>query len=194
LIRSSLKHRRRPLDWRQSSCIDRAEETARINIGRGARARELQMPTWEGYAPLQLLLVEDSPGDVRLTLEAFRWANPSVKLHVATDGAEAVAFLWHQGKHHSAPRPDLILLDLNLPKMDGRAVLALIKEDSALKTIPTVVLTTSAANEDVVKSYQLQANCYLTKPLELNEFEALVESINDFWLKKARLPYQPSNE
>jgi chemotaxis family two-component system response regulator Rcp1 len=146
------------------------------------------------YPPVQLLLVEDSPGDVRLTQEAFRYANTSVKLHVATDGAEAMAFLRNEGKHQNAPRPDLILLDLNLPKMDGREVLALIKEDNALKTIPTVVLTTSAADEDIVKSYQLHANCYLTKPVELTEFEGLVRSINDFWLEKARLPQQPPIE
>jgi two-component system, chemotaxis family, response regulator Rcp1 len=141
-----------------------------------------------GFAPVQLLLVEDSPGDVRLTLEAFRYANTSVKLHVATNGAEAMAFLRHEGKHADAPRPDLILLDLNLPKMDGREVLALIKEDDALKTIPTVVLSTSAAAADIVKSYQLHANCYLTKPAEFVEYAELVKSINEFWLKKARLP------
>jgi chemotaxis family two-component system response regulator Rcp1 len=165
-----------------------------VYISPRARPKELVAATSEGYTPVQLLLVEDSPGDVRLTLEAFRYANTSVKLHVATDGAEAMAFLRHEGKHHNAPRPDLILLDLNLPKMDGREVLALIKEDSALKTIPTVVLTTSAADEDIVKSYQLHANCYLTKPVELGEFEGLVESINDFWLKNVSLPHQPPNE
>jgi len=148
----------------------------------------------EGHAPVQLLLVEDSPGDVRLTLEAFRFANTSIRFHVATDGAEAMAFLRHEGKHVGAPRPDLILLDLNLPKMDGREVLALIKEDSTLKTIPTVVLTTSAMNADIVNSYQLHANCYLTKPVEFGEFEGLVKSINEFWLEKARLPQQSTSE
>jgi two-component system, chemotaxis family, response regulator Rcp1 len=140
--------------------------------------------------PIQVLLVEDSPGDVRLTQEAFRDANTSIKLHVAPDGVEAMAFLRRQGAYLDAPRPDLILLDLNLPKMDGREVLAHIKEDDDLKTIPTVILTTSDAEADIVKSYQLQANCYLTKPVQLDAFESLVKSINDFWLTKARLPQQ----
>jgi CheY-like chemotaxis protein len=140
-----------------------------------------------------VLLVEDSPGDVRLTQEAFRDANGSVNLHVATDGADAMAFLRRQGTHVDAPRPDLILLDLNLPKMDGREVLAHIKEDFILKTIPTVILTTSDAESDIIKSYQLQANCYLNKPVELDEFENLVKSINDFWLTKATLPQQRTN-
>jgi chemotaxis family two-component system response regulator Rcp1 len=138
----------------------------------------------------EVLLVEDSPGDVRLTQEAFRDTNTAVRLHVATDGVEAMAFLKHEGTQGDAPRPDLILLDLNLPKMDGREVLAQIKEDSGLKMIPTVILTTSVAEADIEKSYQLQANCYLTKPVELDEFENLVKSINDFWLTKARLPQQ----
>ncbi len=139
---------------------------------------------------IQVLLVEDSPGDVRLTQEAFRDANPLIQLHVANDGVEAMAFLRQQGVHAHAPRPDLILLDLNLPKMDGREVLAHIKEDESLKTIPTVILTTSDAEADIVKSYQLQANCYLTKPVQLDAFENLVKSINDFWLAKVKLPQQ----
>jgi len=140
--------------------------------------------------PIEVLLVEDSPGDVRLTQEAFRDANRSVHLHVAADGVEAMAFLKHEGAHVHAPRPDLILLDLNLPKMDGREVLARIKDDASLKTIPTVILTTSDAEVDIVKSYQLQANCYLIKPVQLDEFESLVKSINDFWLTKVKLPQQ----
>lgn len=140
--------------------------------------------------PIEVLLVEDSPGDVRLTQEAFRDANRAIHLHVACDGVEAMAFLKHEGAHSRAPRPDLILLDLNLPKMDGREVLAHIKEDATLKTIPTVILTTSEAEVDVVKSYQLHANCYLTKPVQLDDFEALVKSINDFWLTKVKLPQQ----
>ena len=138
--------------------------------------------------PIELLLVEDSPGDVRLTQETFRDANMSVHLYVASDGVEAMAFLRHEGAHADAPRPDLILLDLNLPKMDGREVLAHIKENDSLKTIPTVILTTSDAEADIVKSYQLQANCYLTKPVQWEEFESLVKSINDFWLTKVKLP------
>ncbi len=138
--------------------------------------------------PIEVLLVEDSPGDVRLTQEAFRDANLSIHLHVAPDGVEAMAFLKREGAHVSAPRPDIILLDLNLPKMDGREVLAHIKEDASLKSIPTVILTTSDAEADIVKSYQLQANCYLSKPVQLEEFEGLVRSINDFWLTKVKLP------
>ncbi len=118
--------------------------------------------------PIQVLLVEDSPGDVRLTQEAFRDANPSIQLHVAPDGVEALAFLHHHGAYVDAPRPDLILLDLNLPKMDGREVLSHIKNNDDLKTIPTVILTTSDAEADIAKSYQLQANCYLTKPAQLD--------------------------
>jgi CheY-like chemotaxis protein len=144
----------------------------------------------EGGIPIEVLLVEDSPGDVRLTREAFREANRSIHLYVASDGVEAMAFLRRQGTNLHAPRPDLILLDLNLPKMDGREVLAHIKEDESLKLIPTVILTTSAAEEDIVKSYQLQANCYLSKPVQLEEFESLVKSINDFWLTKVKLPRQ----
>jgi chemotaxis family two-component system response regulator Rcp1 len=142
---------------------------------------------------LEVLLVEDSPGDVRLTKEAFREANRSINLHVACDGVEAMAFLRKEGAHAAAPRPHLILLDLNLPKMDGREVLAHIKEDDDLKTIPTVILTTSEAEADIVTSYQLQANCYLSKPVQLDEFEALVRSINDFWLTKVRLPQHMHN-
>jgi CheY-like chemotaxis protein len=139
---------------------------------------------------LDVLLVEDSPGDVRLTQEAFREANKTIHLHVAADGVEAMAFLRREGTHGQAPRPDLILLDLNLPKMDGREVLAHIKGDEGLKSIPTVILTTSDAEADIVKSYQLRANCYLTKPVQLDAFESLVKSINDFWLTKVKLPQQ----
>jgi chemotaxis family two-component system response regulator Rcp1 len=146
--------------------------------------------TGDHSMPLEVLLVEDSPGDVRLTQEAFREANPAIHLHVTTDGVEAMAFLTRQGIHARAPRPDLILLDLNLPKMDGREVLAHIKDDPGLKTIPTVILTTSDAEADIVKSYQLQANCYLSKPVQLDAFESLVRSINDFWLTKVKLPRQ----
>jgi len=144
--------------------------------------------------PVEVLLVEDSPGDVRLTREAFREANGAIHLHVATDGVEAMTFLRREGIHANAPRPDLILLDLNLPKMDGREVLAHIKEDESLKTIPTVILTTSAAETDILKSYQLQANCYLTKPVQLEAFETVVRSINEFWLTKVKLPQQAADE
>jgi chemotaxis family two-component system response regulator Rcp1 len=148
----------------------------------------------ENGMPIQVLLVEDSPGDVRLTQEAFRAANKAIQLHVVVDGVEAMAFLRHQGVHVHAPRPDLILLDLNLPKMDGREVLAHIKEDESLKLIPTVILTMSDAEADIVKSYQLQANCYLNKPVQLEAFEDLVKSISDFWLIKVKLPQQMQGE
>jgi CheY-like chemotaxis protein len=137
---------------------------------------------------LEVLLVEDSPGDVRLTQEAFRQSASPIRLHVAVDGAEALGFLRREGKQFDAPRPDIILLDLNLPKMDGREVLAHIKQDERLKMIPTVILTTSDAEADILRSYELQANCYLTKPVQLDEFETLVKSINDFWLTMATLP------
>jgi two-component system, chemotaxis family, response regulator Rcp1 len=148
----------------------------------------------EDGMPIQVLLVEDSPGDVRLTQEAFRDANKAIQLNVVVDGVEAMAFLRHEGVHLHAPRPDLILLDLNLPKMDGREVLAHIKEDESLKLIPTVILTTSDAEADIVRSYQLQANCYLNKPVQLDAFENLVKSINDFWLTKVKLPQQMQGE
>ena len=137
-----------------------------------------------------VLLVEDSPGDVRLTQEAFHDADPEIDLRVAVDGVEAMSYLRREGVHIDAPRPDFILLDLNLPKMDGREVLAHIKEDDDLKTIPTVILTTSDAEADIVTSYKLQANCYLSKPVQLEEFESLVKSINDFWLTRVKLPQQ----
>jgi chemotaxis family two-component system response regulator Rcp1 len=135
-----------------------------------------------------ILLVEDSPGDVRLTREAFRSVDRALQLHVAVDGVEAISFLRRQGIHVDAPRPDLILLDLNLPKMDGRQVLAEIKQDDDLKTIPTVILTTSAAQEDIETVYQLRANCYFTKPVEYDAFEGLLKSIINFWLTIVRLP------
>jgi two-component system, chemotaxis family, response regulator Rcp1 len=140
--------------------------------------------------PLQVLLVEDSPGDVRLTQEAFREANSDIHLHVVTDGVEAMAFLRQETGHADAPCPDLILLDLNLPRMDGREVLAQVKADESLKTIPTVILTTSEAEADILRSYELQANAYLTKPVDLGSFDSLVQSIHDFWLMNVKLPQQ----
>ena len=142
---------------------------------------------------LEVLLVEDSPGDVRLTREAFREAGTAINLHVVTDGVEAMAFLRQQDAHAASPRPDIILLDLNLPRLDGREVLSQIKEDDGLKSIPTVILTTSDAEADIVRSYELHANCYLNKPVQLKEFDGLVQSIRDFWLTKSRLPHRASN-
>ncbi len=143
--------------------------------------------TGEGM-PLQILLVEDSAGDVRLTSEAFKDAKVHVKLHVASDGAEAMAFLRREGTHSNVPRPDLILLDLNLPKKDGREVLAEVKGDSNLQTIPVVILTTSESEADILKSYSLHANCYITKPVSLDRFLKVVKSIDDFWLTVVKLP------
>jgi chemotaxis family two-component system response regulator Rcp1 len=142
---------------------------------------------------LDVLLVEDNPGDVRLTRETLREANKSIRLHLAADGVEAMAFLRREGPNALAPRPVLILLDLNLPKKDGREVLAAVKADFDLKTIPIVILTTSDADSDITRSYQLQANCYLTKPVRLEEFETIVKSVNDFWLTKVKLPNVPNN-
>lgn len=138
--------------------------------------------TWD------VLLVDDSPGDVRLTREALRETNRDIRVHVAADGVEAMAFLRQQGDYAQAPRPDLILLDLNLPRMDGREVLAWIKRDAALKAIPTVILTTSDSESDIVKSYQLQANAFLSKPVRLEAFDRLIKSVNDFWLTEVKLP------
>jgi chemotaxis family two-component system response regulator Rcp1 len=140
--------------------------------------------------PLQVLLVEDSPGDVRLTQEVFRDSGKPVRLHLASDGLEAMAFLRREGVYRDAPRPELILLDLNMPKMDGREVLVLIKEDPHLKVIPTIILTTSDDEADVLISYQLRANCYLRKPTNWDAFDSLVRSINAFWLTRAKLPQQ----
>ena len=141
-----------------------------------------------GERPVEILLVEDNPGDVRLTIEALREAKVSNHLSVAPDGVEALAFLRRQGKYAQVRRPDLILLDLNLPKKDGRAVLAEIKADELLKSIPVVVLTTSSAQQDVLASYKLQANCYITKPVDLDQFIKVVNSIEDFWLTVVTLP------
>ena len=140
--------------------------------------------------PLDVLLVEDNPGDVQLTKEAFRLTNGTIRLHVATDGEEAIAFLRKQGKYARdyAPRPHIILLDLKLPKMDGHEFLALLKGDENLKMIPIVILTSSEEEADILRSYELRANAYLRKPVTLEGFVALVQSINDFWLTKVKLP------
>lgn len=138
--------------------------------------------------PIEILLVEDNPGDVRLTIEGLNEGKVRNNLHVAKDGVEALAFLRREGKYADATRPDLVLLDLNLPRKDGREVLSEIKADAALKTIPVVVLTTSRAEQDVLHSYQLQANCYITKPVDLEQFITVVKSIEDFWLTIVTLP------
>jgi CheY-like chemotaxis protein len=140
---------------------------------------------------IEILLVEDNPGDVRLTIEGLKEAKVRNNLHVARDGVEALEFLRRQAQFSDAVRPDLILLDLNLPRIDGREVLAEVKSDPDLKTIPVVVLTTSSAEQDILHSYQLQANCYITKPVDLEQFIKVVRSIEDFWLTIVRLPHQP---
>jgi two-component system, chemotaxis family, response regulator Rcp1 len=138
--------------------------------------------------PIEVLLVEDNPGDIRLTKEALKQAKVLNTLTVVQDGVEALTCLRRQGQYANAKRPDLILLDLNLPKKDGREVLAEIKNDEALKFIPVVILTTSQDEQDVLKSYGLHANCYITKPVELEQFISVVKAIEDFWLGIVILP------
>jgi two-component system, chemotaxis family, response regulator Rcp1 len=138
--------------------------------------------------PVEILLVEDNPGDVRLTREALREGKIYNNLHCAKNGVEALEFLRRDGQYANAPRPDIILLDLNLPQMDGREVLSVIKNDESLKHIPIVVLTTSQAEEDVVRSYHLHANCYVTKPVDLDKFIHVVKAIDRFWLTVVTLP------
>ena len=138
--------------------------------------------------PVEILLVEDNPGDERLTREALKEGKVYSNLHWVKDGVEAMEFLRREGKYQNAPRPDIILLDLNLPKKDGREVLQDIKNDDALKRIPVVVLTTSKAEEDVLRTYNLHANCYVTKPVDLEKFIVVVRSIDVFWLTVVTLP------
>jgi two-component system, chemotaxis family, response regulator Rcp1 len=138
---------------------------------------------------IEILLVEDSPGDVRLTREALKEGRVHNNLSVVVDGEQAMAFLRRQGPYANAPRPDLILLDLNLPKKDGREVLADLKADDGLRAIPVVILTTSKAEEDILRTYQLNANCYVTKPVDLEQFIRVVKAIEDFWLVIAKLPH-----
>jgi CheY-like chemotaxis protein len=135
-----------------------------------------------------VLLVEDNPGDVRLTQEAFKEGKLFVKLHVVTDGVEAMAFVRKEGQYENAPRPDLILLDLNLPRKDGREVLEDLKGDEDLKRIPVIVLTVSQAEEDVLKTYALNANAYITKPVELDRFIEIIRALENFWLSIVTLP------
>jgi two-component system, chemotaxis family, response regulator Rcp1 len=138
--------------------------------------------------PVEILLVEDNPGDVRLTREALREGKVRNNLAVAADGVEAIAYLRKEGEYENAVRPDLILLDLNLPRKDGREVLEEIKADPSLRHIPVVVLTSSQAEEDIVRAYDLHANCYVTKPVDLDQFIRVVESIEDFWFTIVKLP------
>jgi chemotaxis family two-component system response regulator Rcp1 len=137
---------------------------------------------------IQILLVEDSPSDVELTVEAMREAKVANELHVVVDGVDAMEFLRREGQHAKAPRPDLVLLDLNLPRKDGKEVLAEIQADPLLRPIPVAVLTTSKAESDVLRSYQLGANCFITKPVRLPEFLEVIQAIEEFWLTIVRLP------
>lgn len=137
---------------------------------------------------IQILLVEDNPGDVRLTIEALRGAKVANELHVVGDGEEAIEFLRQIGRHAAAPRPDIVLLDLNLPRLDGREVLANIKSDPDLVKIPIIVLTSSLAERDIEQAYELHANCYISKPVDFTEFIQAVRSLEGFWLKIVRLP------
>lgn len=139
---------------------------------------------------LDILLVEDNPGDVRLTMEALREAKLLNTITNVADGVEALAYLRQEGKYAGASRPDLVLLDLNLPKKDGREVLAEVKSDPALKRIPIVILTTSRSEEDILKAYNLHANCYISKPVDLDQFIKVAKSIDDFWFTLVRLPPQ----
>jgi CheY-like chemotaxis protein len=138
--------------------------------------------------PIEILLVEDNPGDSRLAKEALKESKLKNNLYVAEDGVEAMNFLYKKGKYSKMPRPDLVILDLNLPKKDGREVLAEIKNDDNLKRIPVVILTISKAEEDILKTYNLHANCYVTKPLDLDQVMKVVRSIEDFWLTIVKLP------
>ena len=138
--------------------------------------------------PIQILLVEDNPGDVELTREALHDTKVHMHLSVVPDGVEAMAFLRREGGYADAPRPDLILLDLNLPRKDGRGVLAEVKGDASLRHIPVVVLTSSQAEQDIVRAYELHANCYVTKPVDLDQFVKIVRSIEQFWFTVVKLP------
>jgi len=150
--------------------------------------KEDTMGSQTKHRGIEILLVEDNPGDVRLTKEALREGKILNNLNVVADGVEALAFLRRTGDYAGVPRPELILLDLNLPKKDGREVLAEIKNDKNLRTIPVVVLTSSSAEQDIVKSYNLHANCYITKPVDLDQFITVVKSIEHFWLAVVKLP------
>jgi two-component system, chemotaxis family, response regulator Rcp1 len=163
------------------------EEPALVNSPRRG------LSSWEATAgPAQVLLVEDNPNDAQPIREAFLAVDPSIQVYVASDGAEAMAFLRQEGGNADAPRPDFILLDLSLPKMHGCEVLAQIKEDFDLRTIPVAILTNSENEADIARTYQLHANCYLNKPSQFEGFKSLMESITDFWLTRVKLPPKPS--
>ncbi|HDQ46402.1 MAG TPA: response regulator [bacterium] len=146
------------------------------------------MNAFENDASVHVLLVEDNYGDVRLTIEAFKEIRGDITIHPVTDGVEALQYLRKEGAYREAMRPDLILLDLNLPRKDGREVLDQIKNDADLKRIPIVVLTTSAADDDIIQAYDSHANCYIKKPVNMDEFFSVAETIDHFWFRLVRLP------
>lgn len=146
------------------------------------------MPAQPAFRPIEILMVEDNPGDVRLTLEALKSCKVLNEVNVVEDGVAALDYLHRRAPYEAASRPDMVLLDLNLPRMDGREVLAAIKSDPVLKVIPVVVLTTSEAEEDVLRAYNLAANCYVTKPVDLHQFTRIVRGLEDFWLTIVTLP------
>jgi len=148
------------------------------------------MTTNHNYRPIEILLVEDNPGDVRLTQEAARETKVHNNIHVVTNGLDAMAFLHREGRFGSVPRPDLILLDLNMPGMDGREVLRRVKADENLRRIPVVIITSSQAEEDILRAYDLQASCYVTKPVDLDQFIKVVKNIENFWLTIVKLPLE----
>jgi two-component system, chemotaxis family, response regulator Rcp1 len=163
--------------------------------GKDHTTRLLELPAGDklmssqlAIRPIEILLVEDNPGDVRLTREALREGKVRNHLNVASDGVEALAYLRREGRYAEAVRPDVILLDLNLPRKDGREVLAEIKVDPTLKNIPVVILSSSQAEQDVLRAYELHANCYVTKPVDLDQFMSVVSAIEDFWFIIAKLP------
>jgi chemotaxis family two-component system response regulator Rcp1 len=165
-------------------------QAAKINDTRRQKMNTIvnEVQSAQGVKAVDILLVEDSRGDARLAMEALRDSKIRNTLHLVTDGVEAMDFLRCQGKYSGADRPDLILLDLNLPKKDGREVLAEIKSDESLRRIPVVILTVSKAEEDIIKSYNLHANCYITKPIDMEQFMKVVKSIEDFWFTIVKLP------
>ncbi len=142
----------------------------------------------ERLKPIEILLVEDNPGDVRLTQEAFKEGKIKNNLYITKDGVEAIEFLRHEGEYSDSPRPDLILLDLNMPRKSGKEVLEEVKADDDLKRIPVVILTTSEAEQDILRSYDLHANCFITKPVDMNQFIEVVKYIENFWFTVVRLP------
>ena len=146
------------------------------------------MTTFNNYRPIEILLVEDNPGDVRLTQEAARETKIHNNMHVVTNGLDAMAFLHHEGRFSAVPRPDLILLDLNMPVMDGREVLRQVKSDEKTRRIPVVIITSSQAEEDILRAYDLQASCYVTKPVDLVQFIKVIKNVENFWLTVVTLP------